>query len=720
MPDQARQTPSAAQPDVLRIDGLDASGHAAIAGGPEEPARDQMERPTGLLRGLGRIFLYIDRLFARIVDESLNPMFHTGAITVASTLIATVTGVVLLVWYKPSVHFAYESVQAMSQSPYTAGMLRSLHRYSSDAAMFFGLLHATRMLLERRFGGARWLAWVTGAALMALILLVGWSGYWLVWDSRAQAVAFGTAKLMDVLPIFVEPLSRSFMTDEGVNSLLFFVVFFVHMLLPLGLGVAAWLHITRLARPRFLTARPMTLWLVGVLLLLCVFYPATNEAPAAMTALPRDITMDWWFLFPLVVIDRLAAGQTWALLFFASAAFISVPWWLARRRPAPAAVVETRCNECRKCYSDCPYNAIEMIARTDGNEKHQSRASVISSKCVSCGICTGSCDTAGIGVDWLSSIDERKRITSWLGQAESEGEKVQIAFACAESAAAGLSIDPATGRCDELPGYRVLQVPCAGWVHPLMIERAMRNGADGVMVVSCGPGECAYRDGAQWTALRLEGSREPALRPDKVDREKVLLLGLDRTRKSELVTEAARHRAAGATAVGGGSGGRPGFLGIAAAVLLAAVFAVAIGVASDLVYAAPRHAGSELAVSLKHPGVANEDCREVSEEELAATPVHMRKPRECKRTRPPVRLRVEVDGELALDASIAPSGLWKDGNSVALERVPLEAGDHHVRLAIGETDDPNEWTFKAEKTLTFTEEARRVVVFDRVAGFTWH
>jgi coenzyme F420-reducing hydrogenase delta subunit/NAD-dependent dihydropyrimidine dehydrogenase PreA subunit len=719
MPDQAKQTPGDPRTDVLRIDGLDAPSHTAIAGGRVEPERDEIEQPTGLLRGFGRIFLYIDRLFARIVNEPLNPMFHTGAITVASTLIATLTGVVLLIWYKPSVHFAYESVQAMSQSPYTAGLLRSLHRYSSDAAMFFGLLHAARMLLERRFGGARWLAWVTGATLMVLILLVGWSGYWLVWDARAQAVALGTAKLMDVLPIFVEPLSRSFITDEGVNSLLFFVVFFVHMLLPLGLGVAAWLHITRLARPRFLTTKPMTLWLLGVLLLLCVFYPATNEVPAVMTALPHDITMDWWYLFPLIAIDRLSGGQAWALLFFISAAFISVPWWLARRRPAAATVVETRCNECRKCYSDCPYNAIEMIARTDGNEKYQAQASVIPSKCVSCGICTGSCDTAGIGVDWLSSIDERKRITSWLGQAESEGEKVHIAFACAESAAAGLSVDPETGRCGELPGYRVLQVPCAGWLHPLMIERAMRNGADGVMVVSCGPGECSYREGAEWTSLRLEGSREPALRTDKVDREKVLLLGLDRTRKAELLKEAARHRAAGATAVGGG-GGRTGFFGLAAAALVAAVFAVAIGAASDLVYAAPRHAGSELAVSLKHPGVANEDCRELSEEELAATPVHMRKPRECKRTRTHVRLRVEVDGERTLDTSIAPSGLWEDGNSVALERVPLEAGDHHVRVAIGETDDPDEWSYQAEKILTFTDEARRVVVFDRVAGFTWH
>ena len=111
---------------------------------------------------------------------------------------------------------------------------------------------------EWRVTGARWVAWVTGLALLGLLWVVGWLGYWLVWDQRAQQVALGSARLLDALPIFADPLGRSFLTDRSVNSLLFFVVFFVHMLLPLGMGVALWLHITRLSRPRFLPDRRMT------------------------------------------------------------------------------------------------------------------------------------------------------------------------------------------------------------------------------------------------------------------------------------------------------------------------------------------------------------------------------------------------------------------------------------------------------------------------------
>jgi coenzyme F420-reducing hydrogenase delta subunit/Pyruvate/2-oxoacid:ferredoxin oxidoreductase delta subunit len=673
--------------------------------------------PSGVLRQLDKGFIYLDRLIARWVPDSLNPMLHTGAIAVTTLFIATVTGVVILIWYKPSVHLAYESLEAMSRSPFGAGLMRSLHRYSSDAAVLFGAIHALRILCERRFGGARWLAWVTGTSMMGLLWFVGWTGYWLVWDLRAQSVAVGTAKLLDVLPIFTDPLGRSFVTDESVNSLLFFVVFFIHMIIPLAMAVVMWLHITRLARPRYLTSKAMTYWVTGLLLLVCIAYPAMNEAPARMTTIPDSVTMDWWFLFPIPLIDRLSSGALWCLLIVGSASMLSSPWWLAGKRKKPASVVASRCNECRNCYADCPYEAIEMVDRTDGNARYLTEASVIESKCVACGICAGSCDTMGIGLDWFSSIEQRRRIGSWMKKAWDERETVHVAFVCAESAGANLEIDPVTGLCAELTGYRVLRVPCAGWIQPLMIERAIRQGASGVLVVSCPPGRCVYREGAEWERLRIEGTREPVLRTDKLETGQVQLVALDRTSEDELIRAAARFRAGKEPQP---TSSRPRALSAVAVTVLLIACAGLLGLVSDLGYTAPRIDGSEFVVSLKHPGLASENCRDLTEQELASKPVHMRKTRVCERTRSPVRLRVAIDGVTALETSIAPSGIWKDGNSVSVERIPVEPGEHRVSVAIGETADLDEWSFGEEQTITFTDEARRVVVFDRVAGFTWH
>ncbi|MEE9279772.1 MAG: hypothetical protein V3V67_06320 [Myxococcota bacterium] len=57
---------------------------------------------------------------------------------------------------------------------------------------------------------------------------------------------------------------------------------------------------------------------------------------------------------------------------------------------------------------------------------------------------------------------------------------------------------------------------------------------------------------------------------------------------------------------------------------------------------------------------------------------------------------------------------------MAVEHIPVSPGEHTVAIAIGDSADPAEWTYTFEDTLTFGEEARRVVAFDRVSGFSVH
>jgi len=713
---------------------LDASERLAIlsrfqAGAAPRPAVEHGFQPAAgtaldsdvlgnrLLRRLERGFLHMDRLLGRILPESLNPFLHTGAVTAASFIVAIVTGVLLLFWYRPSLLMAYDSVAAMSTSPWTAGLMRSLHRYSSDLCMFFALVHALRLFLMRRFGGARWLAWVTGVAMLGALWFIGWTGYWLVWDERAQQVAVGTARVLDALPIFADPMGRSFLTDQGVNSLLFFVVFFVHMLVPLAFGVLLLLHITRAARPRFLTSAPLTVWVLGSLLLLCVAYPATSAEPAQMTVPPLAFSMDWWYLLPIALTDRLGGGVLWSLLILGGLVPLAVPWWMTRGRPKPAHVEPRLCNACLRCYEDCPYLAISMIPRTDGSRRYTIQADIDPAKCVGCGICAGSCDTAAIGLDWFAVGDQRSRFARWLKQAIEAREAAHVAFVCAESAGAGLSIDPETGRCAELPGYLALEVPCGGWLHPFGVEHAMRYGGKGALVVTCGPGECRYREGAAWEWMRMDGEREPMLRADKVAREHVLMLSLDRTRKGDLVRRARAFRE-GRPLPPESAPGRT-LSGVAAAVL-AALVAAGLGVVSDLGYAAPRIEGSELVVTFKHPGRIAEACRELSEAEKAHRPVHMRQEQICARRRSPVRLRVSLDGKAVLEQAYPPGGVWGDQNSVAVEHIAVAPGDHQLIVAIGDSADPEEWSYTVEETTAFDEGARRVLSFDRLAGFELH
>lgn len=672
-------------------------------------------RGEALLRVGEALFSRADQALSRFLPEHLNPLGQTGAIANTTLIVAIASGVLLLFWYRASVHEAYDSVHAMDAARFTSGLVRSVHRYSSDACMLFVLLHATKLFFARRFGGARWLAWVTGAALIGTLWLVGWLGYWLVWDERARQVALGTARMLDALPVFADPLSRSFLADDAVSSLLFFVVFFVHMLVPLGMGVLLWLHITRLSRPEFLTGRTLTAWVVGSLVVVSLVLPAETAAPAHLAVAPTTFSMDAWYLAPLALTDRLGAGALWAIALVAGLLVYSVPWAFLRRgeRRAEAATVDLpSCNACTHCYEDCPYDAIRMVPRTDGR-KFVLQAEIDSAKCVGCGVCAGSCDSGSISLPSFQVLPLRAKMDAWIDTAVKASESPLVAFVCAESAGASLVPD-ANGRCEALPGYVVFRVPCAGWVHALSVERALRHGAGGVLIVGCGPGSERYREGVKWAQVRMAGQREPALNLEKVDPARVRVAEIFRGDSAGLARAADELRRGAAPPPT--KGGRARL--VAAGAVVAAIASLAGWAGSRMGYASPA-APPTMVVSFKHPGSVGEQCRDLTEEEKRATPPHMRPAKICERGRVNVRLRVTIDGVLRSDTTHTPRGLWSDGNSMAVERIVVPAGEHRVRVELGDTPDPNEWNHIDERTLSFEPRTSKVVRFDKMEGFQW-
>lgn len=686
---------------------------------PDHRSGEPPVRGEALLRLLERPFHWLEAPFARALPEHLNPIAQAGAVANTCLIVALVTGVLLLVWYVPSVNGAHASVESMVAAPWTAGLVRSLHRYSSDAAMAFILLHAARVFVARRFAGARWLAWITGLPLLGLTWLVGWTGYWLVWDEGAREIALTTARFLDVLPIFVDPMSRSFLTDESVNSLLFFVVFFVHMLLPLAMGVALWLHLARLARARLLTSRAMTACIIAGLVVASIAVPAISAAPARMAHAPSRLVVDAWYLAPVIVAEHLSAGAAWGLMLVAGLALASVPWSLVRGRTRVASVVEWKCHACSNCVTDCPFAAITMGPRGAPHRADQV-ATVDAARCVGCGICSASCEPGAITLPWDQPLLERRRVDAWLERAIEAGDAPVVIFGCAGSAADSLSVDSTSGRCAEIPGARVMIVPCTGWIHALSLERALRRGASGVLVVGCPPGACRFREGDRWFHERTFGRREPSLRRDKADGSRIRHVNLPPGRVAELVREAASAGTVGA----GARPRRVPWLIAALGVLFLGSAAIVAGTRLPYSPAAARVA--TLIVSLRQAGQVVERCRDLSPEELAALPAHMRQPRRCTRGRAPIRVRVEIDGQVVLSKAFPAAGVWSDGKSFAVDSVDVPPGERQVSVAIAdgalvEDDlaDETAWRFGDSRRLTFRLGENRVVRIEN-GDVSWH
>jgi len=69
-----------------------------------------------------------------------------------------------------------------------------------------------------------------------------------------------------------------------------------------------------------------------------------------------------------------------------------------------------------------------------------------------------------------------------------------LAFLCNWCSYAGADL-AGVSRIQYTPNVRIIRVPCSGRINPVFLLRALQNGADGVLVSGCHPGDCHYISG---------------------------------------------------------------------------------------------------------------------------------------------------------------------------------------------------------------------------------
>lgn len=463
-----------------------------------------------------------------------NPAHHPGALAIYCFWIALVTGIYLFIFYETSLSGAWRSVERLTHDQWmVGGLMRSLHRYASAGAVLFIVWHVIREWARGHHRGARWFSWVTGVPLAWIVIAFGISGYWLVWDELAQYIAVSTARLMDWLPVFTDPMSRNFQANDSVSDRFFTLIAFIHLVgLPIILVLGVWFHLLRVRLPRINPPRALMAQLLGAFVALSLLMPAVSHAPADLSRVPARLAIDWFYLGVYPLQSATSPALAWTVLAAATVLLAAAPFIMAPARPAPAEVHLPDCSGCGYCAEDCPYGAIDMVPRTDGRA-FALEARVDASMCVGCGICTGSCPSSSpfrrtvplrSGIEMPGFTLESLRRSLLLPCA---GERpATVVLGCMH----GVDV----GRL-AIPGVHGIALPCAGALPPAAMDFALRvAGFERVVVSTCRIGDCHNRYGNVWTAERMERVRPPSLR-ERVPRGRIttLHLGADETDRLE-------------------------------------------------------------------------------------------------------------------------------------------------------------------------------------------
>ncbi len=203
------------------------------------------------------VFLHLHPTRIHRTHVKITHTYCLGGLSFFMFLGLTVTGVLLMFYYVPSVERAYQDIQALETNVRFGQLLRNLHRWMAHAMIILVLLHMMRVFYTGAYKPPREFNWVIGVILFVLTLLLSFTGYLLPWDQLAfWAVTVGTT-MIGSAPVLGDESKFLLLGGFEVGSAALIRFYTLHVIaLPLVIAVFMSVHFWRVRRDGGL-ARPL-------------------------------------------------------------------------------------------------------------------------------------------------------------------------------------------------------------------------------------------------------------------------------------------------------------------------------------------------------------------------------------------------------------------------------------------------------------------------------
>ena len=174
-------------------------------------AGNKVVETTGLLGWIDQRFpatkLWKEHLSEYYAPKNFNFWYFFGSLAMLVLVIQIVTGIFMVMHYKPDGELAFASVEyIMREVPY-GWIIRYMH--STGASMFFVVvyLHMFRGMLYGSYRKPRELVWIFGVAIFLCLMAEAFFGYLLPWGQMSFWGAQVIVNLFQAIPFVGEPLS---------------------------------------------------------------------------------------------------------------------------------------------------------------------------------------------------------------------------------------------------------------------------------------------------------------------------------------------------------------------------------------------------------------------------------------------------------------------------------------------------------------------------------
>ena len=186
---------------------------------------------------------------ARVRERQLGFRYtwYLGALTLGTFSIQLITGLLLMLYYHPSIPQGYADMKDLRFVVSSGVFLRNLHRWSAHAMVFLVFAHMAKVFYRGAYRPPRELNWVVGVCLLLLTLLASYTGYLLPWDQLSYWGTTVGSSIISSTPFIGKKLRFILLGGHTVNAnaLLRFYVLHV-VILPLAVILLVAIHLWRL------------------------------------------------------------------------------------------------------------------------------------------------------------------------------------------------------------------------------------------------------------------------------------------------------------------------------------------------------------------------------------------------------------------------------------------------------------------------------------------
>jgi quinol-cytochrome oxidoreductase complex cytochrome b subunit len=191
------------------------------------------------------LFLHIHPVKARRRAIAFSRTFYLGGLSAACFFILTISGVMLMFYYRPAVPHAYFDMKDLAFTVSAGVFLRNLHRWSAHAMVALVFAHMAVTFFRGAYRPPREFNWVIGVFLLVTTILLSYTGYLLPWDQLAYwAVTVGT-NMAAAVPLVGGRIKLLLLGGNTINANALIRFYVLHcVVLPaltvLGISVHIW------------------------------------------------------------------------------------------------------------------------------------------------------------------------------------------------------------------------------------------------------------------------------------------------------------------------------------------------------------------------------------------------------------------------------------------------------------------------------------------------